>query len=121
MDGMPPAAADGTAEATTRRARLRAAAAARGVPLATILTAVAVVALTFLAGKVIYRLRDVSRPAPNLVSATVEYVVGERSWTQTFTTRRLDEDELAAALATAGLRLDRYLTPDHSWLRALPR
>jgi SAM-dependent methyltransferase len=69
---------------------------------------------------VIYRLRDVSRPAPNLLSATVEYVVGERSWTQTFTTKRLDEDELATALAAAGLRLDRYLTPDHGWLRALP-
>jgi SAM-dependent methyltransferase len=69
---------------------------------------------------VIYRLRDVSRPAPNLVSATVEYVVGERSWTQTFTTKRLDEGELAAALAAAGLRLDRYLTQDRSWLRAVP-
>jgi SAM-dependent methyltransferase len=69
---------------------------------------------------VVYRLRDVSRPAPNLVSATVEYVVGERCWTQTFTTKRLDEDELAAALAAAGLCLDRYLTEDRSWLRAVP-
>jgi SAM-dependent methyltransferase len=69
---------------------------------------------------VTYRLRDVSRPAPNLVSATVEYVVGERCWTQTFTTRRLDEDELAGALAAAGLRLDRYLTADRSWFRAIP-
>jgi SAM-dependent methyltransferase len=69
---------------------------------------------------VIMRMRDVSRPAPNLVSATVEYVVGERCWTQTFTTKRLDEDELAGVLAAAGLRLDRYLTPDHSWFRAVP-
>ncbi len=35
------------------------AAVARGVPLATIIAAVAVVVLTFLAGKLIYRLRDV--------------------------------------------------------------
>jgi predicted PurR-regulated permease PerM len=42
-----------------RRARLRAAAAARGIPLATILVTVAVVALTYLAGKLAYRLRDV--------------------------------------------------------------
>jgi len=35
------------------------AAAARGIPLAAIITAVAVVALTFLAGKVLYRLKDV--------------------------------------------------------------
>jgi SAM-dependent methyltransferase len=68
----------------------------------------------------IMRLRDVSRPAPNLVSATVEYVAGDRRWTQTFTTTRLDEAELAAALAAAGLRLDCYLTEDRSWFRAVP-
>ena len=42
-----------------RRARLRTAAAARGVPLAAILATVAVVVLTYLAGKLAYRLRDV--------------------------------------------------------------
>jgi len=42
-----------------RQARLRAAAAARGVPLAAILVTVAVVVLTYLAGKLAYRLRDV--------------------------------------------------------------
>ena len=68
----------------------------------------------------IFRMRDVSRPAPDLVSATVEYVDGDRTWTQTFTARRLDDTELAAVLADAGLRLDRYLTDDHAWLRAVP-
>jgi len=43
----------------TRRARLRRAAAARGVPLPTILVTVAVLALTYLAAKLAYRLRDV--------------------------------------------------------------
>jgi hypothetical protein len=33
---------------------------------------------------------------------------------------RLDEAELAAALGAAGLRLDRYLTEDRSWFRAVP-
>ena len=42
-----------------RRARLRAAVTARGIPLATILVSVAVVVLTYLAGKLAYRLRDV--------------------------------------------------------------
>src|SRR5437879_1992539 len=42
-----------------RHGRLRAAAAARGVPLAAILVTVAVVVLTYLAGKLAYRLRDV--------------------------------------------------------------
>jgi phage gp36-like protein len=48
------------------------------------------------------------------------YVDGSRCWTQTFTETRLDETALAAALADAGLRLDRYLTEDHAWLRAVP-
>ena len=42
-----------------RRVRLRAAAAARGIPLAAILVTVAVVVLTYLAGKLAYRLRDI--------------------------------------------------------------
>jgi SAM-dependent methyltransferase len=66
------------------------------------------------------RVRDVSRPAPGLVSATMEYVDGDRVWTHTFTVRRLDDAELTAVLAGSGLRLDRYLTEDRSWLRAVP-
>jgi hypothetical protein len=65
----------------------------------------------------------VAQPWPacyNLLTATVEYVVGDGCWTQTFTTTRLDDAELAAALAAAGLRLDRYLTEDRSWFRAVP-
>src|SRR5215475_6071954 len=50
---------DTATEVHGRRARLLAAAAARGVPLATILVTVAVVVLTYLAGKLAYRLRDV--------------------------------------------------------------
>jgi len=69
---------------------------------------------------IILRIRDVSRPAPNLVAATVEYVDGDQRWTQTFTATRLDEAELSAALADSGFRLDRYLTEDHAWLRAAP-
>jgi predicted PurR-regulated permease PerM len=48
-----------TTTVPTRRARLRAVAAARGVPLPAILVTVAVVVLTYLAGKLAYRLRDV--------------------------------------------------------------
>jgi hypothetical protein len=36
------------------------------------------------------RLRDVSRPAPDLISATIEYVADDRRWMQTFTAVRLD-------------------------------
>jgi predicted PurR-regulated permease PerM len=54
MEASPP---DGTEP--TRRARVRRAAAARGVPLPTILVTVAVLAVTYLAAKLAYRLRDV--------------------------------------------------------------
>jgi hypothetical protein len=50
---------DAATTAQVRRARLRAAVAARGIPLATFLVSVAVVVLTYLAGKLAYQLRDV--------------------------------------------------------------
>ena len=53
------ASAGTTPAAPTRLGRIRKAAASRGIPLAAIVTAVALVALTFLAGKLLYRLRDV--------------------------------------------------------------
>ena len=69
---------------------------------------------------IIFRVRDVSRPAPDLVSATMEYADGDRVWTHAFTARRLDDADLRAVLDGAGLRLDRYLTDDRGWLRAVP-
>src|SRR5215469_10457623 len=60
MSGRPARTSDDAATAAHgRRARLRAAAARHGVPLATILVTVAVVVLTYLAGKLAYRIRDV--------------------------------------------------------------
>ena len=70
---------------------------------------------------VTFILDGISHPAPDLVAATVEYLVGDRRWTQTFVARRLDDERLRAALATAGLRLDDgYLTDDGGWVRARP-
>ena len=71
-------------------------------------------------GGVTFRLRDLRRPGSGLLAATAEYQVGERAWTHTFTARRLDDGELAAALAEAGLAVDAYLTGDGSWVRAVP-
>jgi SAM-dependent methyltransferase len=71
-------------------------------------------------GGITFRLRDFSRPGPGLLTATAEYQVGERVWTQTFTAERLDDEALAAALAEAGLAVDAYLTEDGSWVRAVP-
>lgn len=67
-----------------------------------------------------FRLRDLARPGPGLLSATAEYQVGERVWTQSFTAERLDDRQLAAALGEAGLTVDAYLTGDGSWVRAVP-
>jgi SAM-dependent methyltransferase len=71
-------------------------------------------------GGITFRLRDLGRPGPGLLSATVEYQVGEQVWTQWFTARRLDDTALAAVLAEAGLAVDAYLTGDGSWVRAVP-
>jgi predicted PurR-regulated permease PerM len=54
-----PAQADNVTAVHVRHRRLRDAAAKRGVPLATIVVTVAVVVLTYLAGKLAYRIRDV--------------------------------------------------------------
>ena len=67
-----------------------------------------------------FRLRDLSRPGPGLLAATVEYQVGERVWTQTFAAERVGDEELEAALGEAGLAVDAYLTGDGSWVRAVP-
>jgi SAM-dependent methyltransferase len=71
-------------------------------------------------GAITFRLRDLRRPGTGLLAATAEYQAGERVWTHAFTARRLDDGELAAALAQAGLAVDAYLTGDGSWVRAVP-
>jgi SAM-dependent methyltransferase len=66
-------------------------------------------------------LDGISRPMPDHVAATAEYLVGDRRWTQTFVARRLDDARLRAALVGVGLRLDdAYLTDDGSWVQARP-
>jgi caffeoyl-CoA O-methyltransferase len=55
-----------------------------------------------------------------LVDAVVEYAVDGRSWRQTFTARMLDEAELVASLADAGLELVRWLDVPNSWCEARP-
>ncbi len=71
-------------------------------------------------GEIVFRMRDVRRPEPGLLSATMEYRVGDRTWTHAFTARRLDDGELATNLAGAGLAVDASLTEDRTWVRAVP-
>jgi SAM-dependent methyltransferase len=67
-----------------------------------------------------HRLRDISRPAPGRLAATMEYRIGSRVWTQSFTAERIDDDRLAAVLAENRLVVDCYLDEDRSWVRAVP-
>jgi SAM-dependent methyltransferase len=52
------------------------------------------------------------------IDLVVEYHAGGRMWTHAFSPHQISEQELAADLASAGLRLGRWLTGDHSWLTA---
>lgn len=67
-----------------------------------------------------YRKAHVERPEPGIVVATMEYRIGERRWTHTFTTRRLGDEDLPAVLEAAGLRLDGFLDDDGAWFTARP-
>ncbi|SHI27769.1 Methyltransferase domain-containing protein [Streptomyces sp. 3214.6] len=53
-------------------------------------------------------------------SVRAEYEFPDAVWTQTFRTRALTKDQFEQALAEAGLRVDRYLTDDRIWVRAVP-
>ncbi|MFD0690341.1 class I SAM-dependent methyltransferase [Actinomadura fibrosa] len=67
-----------------------------------------------------FRMRDVGRPSPDVVTATIEYRMGERTWTHSFASRRLDDEELPEVLAASGLRFDRFLDEDGGWVAARP-
>ncbi|MFD5270944.1 class I SAM-dependent methyltransferase [Streptomyces sp. NPDC058335] len=54
-------------------------------------------------------------------SVRAEYVFPDAIWTQTFRSRSLTKEQFEEALAEAGLRVDRYLTGDGTWVRAVKR
>lgn len=49
-----------------------------------------------------------------------EYVFPDAVWTQRFRARPLTKEQFEQALEEAGLRVDKYLTEDGTWVRALP-
>ncbi|CAL9419046.1 class I SAM-dependent methyltransferase [Streptomyces sp. enrichment culture] len=49
-----------------------------------------------------------------------EYEFPDAVWTQTFRTRPLTREQFEEALGEAGLAVDRYLTEDGTWVRAVP-
>ncbi|MEV0319530.1 class I SAM-dependent methyltransferase [Streptomyces sp. NPDC050659] len=48
-----------------------------------------------------------------------EYIFPDARWTQTFLARPLTKDQFEEALAEAGLKVDKYLTEDEIWVRAV--
>ncbi|MEV5341723.1 class I SAM-dependent methyltransferase [Streptomyces sp. NPDC052676] len=53
-------------------------------------------------------------------SVRAEYEFPDATWTQTFRARPLTREQFEEALGEAGLRVDRYLTEDRIWVRAVP-
>ncbi|MDR6978228.1 SAM-dependent methyltransferase [Streptomyces sp. 3330] len=53
-------------------------------------------------------------------SVRAEYDFPDATWTQTFRSRPLTEEEFEEALAEAGLNVECYLTEDRMWVRAVP-
>jgi hypothetical protein len=64
---------------------------------------------------------EISRTGPDLIAATVEYTLGDRSWTHFFHSRRFNDDFLEAELGEAGLTMSGFLDGDRGWVRAAPR
>ncbi|WP_105973937.1 class I SAM-dependent methyltransferase [Streptomyces geranii] len=52
-------------------------------------------------------------------SVRAEYEFPDATWTQTFLARPLTPEQFEEALGEAGLRVDRYLTEDGIWVRAV--
>ena len=52
-------------------------------------------------------------------SVHAEYVFPDATWTQTFRARPLTREQFEEALAEADLTVDRYLTDDRTWVRAV--
>ncbi|MFF3335859.1 class I SAM-dependent methyltransferase [Streptomyces sp. NPDC002888] len=53
-------------------------------------------------------------------SVHAEYEFPDAIWTQTFRARPMTREEFEEALAEVGLRVDRYLTEDRIWVKAVP-
>ncbi|UWW96239.1 methyltransferase domain-containing protein [Streptomyces murinus] len=65
------------------------------------------------------RIASVTPVGDGVDSVHVEYDFPDGTWTQTFLARPLTKEQFESALAEAGLEVDKYLTPDGMWVRAV--
>ncbi|MBO8187764.1 class I SAM-dependent methyltransferase [Streptomyces spirodelae] len=63
---------------------------------------------------------EVEPVGDGVVRTRVEYVVEQHTWTQTYFSRVLPEPVFTEVLAASGLKVDRWLTDRHDWVRAVP-
>ncbi|MDR8410159.1 class I SAM-dependent methyltransferase [Nonomuraea sp. 3-1Str] len=63
-------------------------------------------------------LAALEQPEPGRFTATMRYEVDGRVWTQSSSSWRLSDEDLARALEKAGLRMLRFLTEDRTWVAA---
>jgi SAM-dependent methyltransferase len=66
------------------------------------------------------RIRSAEPVGDGVNEVRAEYEFPDATWTQTFLARPLTREQFEEALAEAGLRVDRYLTEDRVWVRAVP-
>ncbi|MEV0594930.1 class I SAM-dependent methyltransferase [Nonomuraea cavernae] len=71
-------------------------------------------------GDLTIEMAAVEEVSPGLVNATMRCTYDGRVWTQSFASRRLSDEDLSDALARSGLRLERFLTEDRTWVLAVP-
>ncbi|WP_405750307.1 class I SAM-dependent methyltransferase [Streptomyces sp. NBC_00144] len=68
----------------------------------------------------IVRIKSATPVGDGVDAMLCEYVYPDATWTQTFLSRPLSREEFERHLGEAGLVVDRYLTDDGTWVRALP-
>jgi hypothetical protein len=68
-------------------------------------------------GQLVSRL-EVEDISEGVLRAVVTYELADRRWTHGWQACRLTVEDLTEELHASGLRLDRFLTQDRTWLRA---
>jgi SAM-dependent methyltransferase len=71
-------------------------------------------------GDGVARVRSSADVGDGVREVHVEYEFPDATWTQTFRSRPLTVEQFQDALRAAGLFVERYLTPDGTWVAASP-
>lgn len=66
------------------------------------------------------RIASTEQVGDGVNSVFAEYFFPDGEWTQTFRSRPMTKEQFEEALAEAGLTVDRYLTEDRIWVKAVP-